>query len=59
MSKQHHAFLGFDDVMECLELSDGHGLVLNEIEVDGIAVESVHADEGKRLSFLTHQVNNL
>lgn len=58
MSKQHYIFLGLDDAIECLELSDGHGLILNEVEVDGVAVESVDGDEGKDVGFFIHEVDN-
>jgi hypothetical protein len=54
MSKQHNIFFGFDDVIQCLELSDGHSLILNKIEVDRIAIKSVDADKGKDFSFFIH-----
>jgi hypothetical protein len=40
--------------MEGFELTDGHGLVLHQVEVDHVAEESIDTDECEHLPLLVH-----
>jgi hypothetical protein len=54
MTKKNNILLGFDDIVEGFKLSDGHGLVLDKVEVDIVAKKSVNADKGQHFSLIVH-----
>ena len=58
MSQKNHILSGLNDVIECLELPNGHSLVLDEVKIDHIAEESIDADETKSLAIFTDHVDD-
>lgn len=58
MPKQNNIFFRFDNVVQCLQLSNGHSLILYEIKIDRIAVKSVHADESQNFSLVVYEINH-
>ncbi len=45
MANQDNIFFWFYDVMEGFKLTDSHGLVLDQVKINHIAVKSINTDE--------------
>lgn len=57
MTHEDYVFPCLDDVVQGLQLTDGHGLILDEVKVDHIAEESVDADKTESLAALAHHID--
>ena len=50
MTQNIHIFFLFKDFVQCFNLPYRHSLILNEIEVDIIAKESIHDNKSQLFS---------